>query len=98
MQKIRGTARGAPSEPNATSSLGEIVPAITSLRAGQGDMRRPITWMDRLELRSQDPVTCPFLRAVDDDRVLRMNPRTTNPASIRAGDQVRMPKPQRPSR
>ena len=32
------------------------------------------------------------------DRVLQMNPQITNPANIRAGDQVRMPRPQRPSR
>ena len=58
---------GSPSEPNATSSLGEIDAAITSLRAGEGDMAAPNPWLDRLELRSQNPLICPFLRAVDDD-------------------------------
>ena len=62
---------GSPSEPNATSSLREIDAAITSLRAGEGDMAAPNPWLDRLELRSQNPVICPFLRAVeDDDRLL----------------------------
>jgi hypothetical protein len=62
---------GSPSEPNATSSLGEIDAAITSLRAGEGDTAAPNPWLDRLELRSQNPVICPFLRAVeDDDRLL----------------------------
>ena len=32
------------------------------------------------------------------DRVLQMNPQISNPANLRAGDQVRMPKPQRKSR
>jgi hypothetical protein len=32
------------------------------------------------------------------DRVLQMSPWITNPANIRAGDEVRMPTPQRPSR
>ena len=62
---------GSPSEPNATSSLGEIDVAIASLRAGEGDMAGPNPWLDRLELRSQNPVICPFLRAVEvDDRLL----------------------------
>ena len=62
---------GSPSEPNATSSLREIDAAITSLRAGEGDMAAPNPWLDRLELRSQNPLICPFLRAVeDDDRLL----------------------------
>ena len=62
---------GSPSEPNATSSLSEIDAAITSLRAGEGDMAAPNPWLDRLELRSQNPLICPFLRAVeDDDRLL----------------------------
>ena len=46
---------GSPSEPNATSSLREIDAAITSLRAGEGDMAAPNPWLDRLELRSQNP-------------------------------------------
>ena len=58
---------GSPSEPNATSSLSEIDAAITALRAGEGDMAAPNPWLDRLELRSQNPLICPFLRAVDDD-------------------------------
>jgi hypothetical protein len=34
-------------------------------------MAAPNPWLDRLELRSQNPVICPFLRAVeDDDRLL----------------------------
>jgi len=62
---------GSRSEPNATSSLREIDAAITSLRAGEGDMAAPNPWLDRLELRSQNPLICPFLRAVgDDDRLL----------------------------
>ena len=62
---------GSPSEPNATSSLREIDAAITSLRAGDGDMAAPNPWLDRLELRSQNPLICPFLRAVEaDDRLL----------------------------
>ena len=62
---------GSPSEPNATSSLREIDAAITSLRAGEGNMAGPNPWLDRLELRSQNPVICPFLRAVEvDDRLL----------------------------
>ena len=32
------------------------------------------------------------------DRVLQMSPWITDPANIRAGDEVRMPTPQRPSR
>ena len=34
-------------------------------------MAAPNPWLDRLELRSQNPLICPFLRAVeDDDRLL----------------------------
>lgn len=62
---------GSPSAPNATSSLGEIDAAITSLRAGEGDMAAPNPWLDLLDLRSQNPVICPFLRAVEDgDRLV----------------------------
>ena len=50
---------GSPFEPNATSSLREIDAAITSLRAGEGDMAAPNPWLDRLELRSQNPAHLP---------------------------------------
>ena len=58
---------GSPSEPSAKSSPGEIDAAITSLRAGEGDLAAPKTWLERLEQRSQNPLICPFMRAVEDN-------------------------------